>query len=161
MLAGSVFLNTAFFPAVFVFFMARKKIITSIFLESRQERFFPYLITTLFFAVSTYMLGRLELAPVFTGFMAGCTVVSLLLMIVNFRWKASMHMAGMGGITGLILGLGIFHNMLLLPEILTVVLFSGLTGYARLTAGNHTQIQVYATYIFSVLVLLMTTFISR
>jgi len=142
-LMGSVLLTTVFCPLLMIYFLFRVKLVSSLYMEKREERILPLLSLGSFYYLTYYLLKGISLSVLFSYFMLGATLLVLLCLFVNFFFKISLHMAGIGGVTGFWLGLNIRQGT---PhEILLSVLFilCGLLGFARLKDGNHTPIEVY------------------
>lgn len=147
MLIGIIFFTTFFLPAAFIFFMIKRGMIGSLYIDARKERTLPYLITIVFFILAWYLLRRIQLSPVYSWLMIGAILLVFSVLIVNLFWKISSHMAAIGALTGLSIGLSYFLGMLFLNLIITSLLVSGFIGYARLRLNAHTPAQVYAGYL--------------
>lgn len=66
--------------------------------------------------------------------------------VVNFFWKISAHMAGIGGLIGLLCkinnyGDGVFD---LMPIICVMIITAGILGTSRIAMERHTLWQVIA-----------------
>lgn len=150
MLMGIIFFTTFFLPAAFIFFMIKKGYIGSLYIDSREERTIPYFITIVFFVLAYYLLKRLQISPIFAYFMLGAILLVISIVIINLFWKISSHMAAIGALTGMIIGLSYFLGILFLNMILFALIISGVVGYARLKLDAHTPAQVYAGYALGV-----------
>jgi hypothetical protein len=146
MLLGIIFFTTFFLPASLIFLMARRGMIHSLYIEARQERTVPYMITAVFFLLAFYLLRSLQLSPIYANFIMGAIMLVISVMIINLFWKISSHMAAVGALTGMCLGLSGFLGMLYLNLIIAGVIISGVVGYARLRLNAHTPAQVYAGF---------------
>ncbi len=146
MIIGTVLITTGFIPAVFIFFMLKKGLVTSIYMNDREERTFPYVIAVIFFYLTYYLLKRLQLSPVYHYFMAGATFLVIMTLLINIFWKISSHMVAMGAATGMIIGLSLYLGVYFSLLIYAMILLSGLVGFARLRLDSHTQAQVYTGY---------------
>ena len=60
-----VLLTSAIFPMIALYGMFRLKLISSLMVEKRQERLYPYLAATLFFFLSFYMIRQFNISPVY------------------------------------------------------------------------------------------------
>lgn len=143
-LMGSVLLTTVASPFLMIFFLYRLGIITSLFMEKREERILPLLATAIFYYLTYYILKGISISSLFSYFMLGSTLLTILCLFITLFFKISLHMAGIGGVTGFWLGLcirqGTPHEYL----IALLLFLCGLLGFARLKEGNHTQAEVYA-----------------
>jgi hypothetical protein len=147
MLMGIVFFTTFFLPAAFIFFMIKRGMIGSLYIDAREERTVPYLITIVFFVLTYYLLRRLQLSNIFSFFMIGAVLLVISVLLINMFWKISSHMAAIGALTGMAIGLSYFLGILFLGLILAATLLSGILGYARLRLNAHTPAQVYGGFL--------------
>lgn len=152
-----VFMTSAFFPLMVLFGMYRFRLVTSLGMERREERLYPYVATTMFFFLSYYLVWQARLSPVFYYCLLGASILAFLTMLINFRWKISAHTVSVGGVIGAFFGLQSVLQIDMLLQISASILIAGLVGFARLKAGKHSPAQVYAGYLlgFAVLYLLI------
>ncbi|HOI32716.1 MAG: hypothetical protein PHG67_05135 [Bacteroidales bacterium] len=153
-LAGLVFITTFLFPLSIILLMLKFKLISSLQMPSRQERIAPLLVTAVFFYLTFYLLKHLQIAPVLYVYMLGATLLAIIASAINLWWKISLHMIGLGAITGAFTGLallspGSFYLLLILS-----VLISGLVGAARLILLAHKPIEVYTGFFTGYLLML-------
>jgi len=153
MLLGIIFFTTFFLPAAFIFLMVRRGMIHSLYIDDRHERTVPYLITAVFFMLAFYLLRSLQLSPIYSSFMLGAILLVIIVLLVNLFWKISSHMAAVGALAGMCLGLSGFLGMLYINMIIASVLLSGIVGYARLRLNAHSPAQVYAGFTLGLLLI--------
>lgn len=156
-LAGLIVANTLLLPLIFIWMMRQRGIISSYQMPSRSERTFPFATTALFYFATFYMMYNLGLPGVFYLFVLGGGILIVIAMIINFFWKISIHMIGIGGLTGGFIGLN--YQMLIHSNglVLLLIFLSGLVGFARLKQNTHNQTQVYVGFIAGVLIMLGIT----
>ena len=142
-LMGSVLLTTMICPFLIIFFMYKVKLISSLYMEKREERVFPLLSIGVFYYLTYYLLKGISLSVLFSYFMLGATLLILICLFVNFFFKISLHMAGIGGVTGFWLGLSIRQGTSHVILLASLFLLCGLLGFARLKNGNHSPKEVY------------------
>lgn len=147
-----VFLFTFLFPVINIFLLYRLKRIPSPFLSGQRERTFPYLLTSLFYFGLTYLLWDLNIWSSFKVFIAGGGLCILLVALINMKYKISAHMAGLGGVLGVLIALSslIRHDFTMLY--ILVVIIAGITGYARVRLSEHRPSQVYTGFLLGVIV---------
>jgi membrane-associated phospholipid phosphatase len=139
-------------PALSILIMIKFKMVSSIDLHDRKERWAPYLLV-IFYYIMSYALLR-YLGPtlpteVFSFILS--VIVSLLLSLgINFFWKISVHMLGQGGVFGSLISLSILHRADVSIIIIACLLMSALTGFSRLRLNAHTHQQVYAGFVLGV-----------
>jgi len=157
MIITLVFITTGLLPALTALLMARLGIIKSAKMNQREERLWPFVITALFYYLAYYLLRQLDISAVYVVVMLGAFTSVVLALVVSSFWKISVHMIGMGGITGAFIALSL-QLMLDIPLLIMVlIVMSGLTGFARLKLQAHTPMQVLLGYIsgFAVFFLLI------
>lgn len=147
-----VFGNTVLLPAILIWIMAKRNLISSLELPVREERTWPYLIFAVFYASTYFLMRNIGLPQLYYLFIAGALATIVLATIINLFWKISIHMIGIGGLTGgfLVLSYRSLINEPLL--IIGLILLSGLVGFARLQSNTHSPAQVYTGYLLGLAV---------
>jgi membrane-associated phospholipid phosphatase len=140
-------------PALSILIMIKFKMVSSIDLHDRKERWAPYLLVILYYLLSYGLLryyGPALPTEVFSFILS--VIVSLLLSLgINFFWKISVHMLGQGGVFGSLISLSILHRADVSIIIIACLIMSALTGFSRLRLNAHTHQQVYAGFILGML----------
>lgn len=154
-----VFSSTVIMPAIIFSIFLRKNIISSFHMESKEERMYPYLVVTIMYFIIYLMISQTAIPSIYSFFMVCATILSLVLLLINFRYKISAHTAGIGGLTGLLLGVSFRLNIdLTLPVIISIAC-AGLIGYARLNENAHKPSEVYSGFLVGVFVFLLLSVI--
>ena len=96
-----VFLLTVLGPLVMVYLIYRLGLIRSFYMRSRDERAIPLLVIALFYYLTYYLLKGMYLPQLFHMYMLGATLMIIILIVFNFFRMVSLHMAGIGALTGL------------------------------------------------------------
>ncbi len=144
---GMIFLITFIFPLFMMILFQRIGIIKSLYMKTKEERTLPYLMTIIFYYLASYLLKQLQISPIFYYFILGATFLIIITLIINFFWKISIHMIGIGGMLGTLMGLS-FLWMIDIPFlIILLVLCSGVTGFARLKLNAHNPAQIYSGFL--------------
>ena len=141
---AAVALMTCVVPLVLFVLMRRFKILTDVHLNVQKERFIPYTITVVCYVVCALYLFNINAPTWMWMFMFGGASAAFISLVVNFFWKISAHMAGIGGLIGLLCkinscGDGIFD---LMPVICTMIIVAGILGTSRIAMERHTLWQV-------------------
>src|SRR5690606_960031 len=96
-----VFMNTAIFPISIIVFLVRKKILSSIYLNTKKERLFPFIMTFVFYGFTYFLLKQINFLPQpIYSLIFGAALALLLCIIINFWKKISIHMVGASGLLG-------------------------------------------------------------
>lgn len=141
-----IFVITYLIPAVLTWILWQKGWVSSLELEEKKERTLPLFLTLCCYIVSVYFLISLPIPRILGLTMMGASLALLCTLLINFRWKISMHMIGAGGLMGLFYAFGRFFHFPSLPILVSISILSGLIAAARLYRGAHTPAQVYAGF---------------
>lgn len=125
-------------------------------MRERKDRVVPLLLGTIFYVVNYYLILRLGLHPLINFYFAGATIVVLAALLITLKWKISIHMMSMGGITAFFFSLGLIVPLDLTQLIGATLILSGALGSARLILNAHGAKQVFAGYLtgFAIIMLL-------
>jgi len=148
----AVLFSTGILPLISVAILALNPKF-DISMEKSRDRVFPLLSSSIFYYVGFVLLNRMKAFPVFKLFLVASVLVIIALMLISFKWKISLHMAAVGGITGTILALSFRSGVNPIWSILLVILISGVVGTARLALNKHNFKQIIAGYGLGVLIL--------
>lgn len=155
-----VLICTVLLPLSFIPFYLFRKIIDDIHMRSNRERIIPLLVNSLFFYLGYLFLSKLQLPPLIKSYMLACAVTVFLGLLVSIWWKISLHMLGIGGLIGAVILFSYRLGVDLKTIWMILILFAGLTGYARLRLDAHNALQVYSGFLLgfgTVSVLLLVT----
>ncbi len=122
-----------------------RSLIHSMLMDNRSQRFVPFLSTTLFYGLTTWMFSRnLSVLHVSVVVMAAITLAIGTVTLITLFWKISAHATGMGGVIGFMLALNYCYaeEMLFYPVVGAVVLTGALLS-ARLQLNAHTPAQIF------------------
>lgn len=145
-LFGMVALTTVLFPLFLTFLLFRFRLISSIYVDQREERVYLILAVAIFYYLTYYLLKGVSLSIIFNYFMLGSALLALVTLILNFYFKVSLHMIGVGGLCGLLLGISIKYGVRAEIPLYLSILASGITGFARLQLNAHRPSEIYWGY---------------
>ncbi len=139
---GMVFVMTALFPVSSMFMLWRSGAISALSVPARKERTLPFLLTLIYFCMVYYILRRTPIHPAMLALFTSIILNLAAVLLINMRWKISLHMVGVGGLVGMCLGLWLLHGAQAsyLPWLF---LITGALGTARLLVTDHTPAQIY------------------
>ncbi len=143
-----VLVLTLVLPLAILPLLKLQRLIGDYSMSSRKERLLPLLFTFLFYGFGYFLIQRVSVVPRFIQLTVLATVVLVLLsLLVSLKWKISLHMLGVGGLTGIVLAL-VPMQVIHAPYFLSLVFFmAGITGTSRLILKAHVPAQVYAGYL--------------
>jgi len=137
---------TVLFPVFTILGLRVTKVVSSIHLPTREERRIPLLLGTLFFMMAYWLVRSVnEIMTINFIMVAGVFTLVLLLILNNFI-KLSVHMAGIGGLTGMLTAIAGTFTLNSDWYLFGAVLASGLTGFARLQLKAHSVSEVALGY---------------
>ncbi|NMC41604.1 MAG: hypothetical protein GYA43_10635 [Bacteroidales bacterium] len=141
-----VIVNNIAVPVALMPFFRSRDIIKSWLMEDSRERIVPLLAVSLLYIVTSFIMMRLSVPLLIKTYFHSVSILSLALLFINFRYKISIHAAGAGAMTGLVLVLWIQFGQSLVWFMIPSLLISGLVLSCRLFTGTHNPAQVYMGY---------------
>lgn len=157
----SVLLFSFIMPSIFSVLLKRLGYISEYAINKREERILPYMMTIFSNGMLIYYFYTLHLHFWFLGLIAAPTVALFIGFIVNFFWKISTHMLGMGSLIGsafavccLVKGIN--------PFIIFIILFilAGCLGVSQLYLKRNSPSQVYAGFVIGLIISFITVWVS-
>ncbi len=139
---GMVFVMTALFPIASLLMLWRSGLVSELAMPVRSERIMPYLLTLVYFGMAYYLLRRTPNSSATLSLFTGICLALAANLLLTLRWKVSLHMTGIGGLIGMVLGLMVVHGVRT-PWLPVLLLLAGALGTARLLVTDHTPAQVY------------------
>lgn len=146
MIFAIVVLDTMVIPLFITYLLMNRGWVRSLDMEDREERIIPYITNAMCLLLAYYMMKKLQAPNIICLMMLGAVAAVVVGVIVNLRWKISIHLIGAGGLTGLFFGLSTFLFVDLHLPILLSILIAGLLGTARLSLNSHQPAQIYAGF---------------
>lgn len=147
-----VLLSTCILPLSLIPLFLLLGVIKTVYMNERRERLLPVAFTGLFYLLGYYFLARFPVVPYFIkGFMLATLITIVAAMLITFVWKISLHMLGVGGLTGAMLALSFRFGLDIWVLLSIIILLAGFLGTARLYLKAHTPAQVYAGFMLGFL----------
>jgi len=144
-------ISTLVIPLLTSLLFLNKKLINSLEMETRNERIFPYSFTIIFYIFTLFMIKKYPIPPIIFNFIVGATLSVILAFIINFRWKISAHMIGIGGLIGALISVSLLLGVYIIPYIIGGLFIAGLLGASRLVLEAHTPAQIYIGFVVGML----------
>ncbi len=151
LLLRMVFFFTFLIPVLGVMLLKKMKIISSYYMENRAERKAPLFIAIISYYILLQFFHQMNIYVLFNKLLIGALLILILALFISKFWKISLHMLGIGGVTGAFLSLHYLFggNLYLLLLLLSC---SGVVAYARINENAHTLNQVYAGFLVGVFI---------
>ena len=144
--------NTIILPLSVVPLYISQKIIKSIHMESARERIIPLVMNSIFFYLGFYLLNKLQVPELIKMYVFASFSVVVVTLLVSLKWKISIHMMGIGGLTGAIISISWHLGVDMKAVWMGLILCGGLIGFARLELNKHTPAQVYSGFFIGLVV---------
>jgi len=154
-----VFVSTAILPLTFVPFFIFQKIVTSVQMDHAKERLIPFLVTSILYTFSYYLLIRLGAPSTIAKFILIGAITVFALFLLSFFWKISAHMAGIGGLFGALIAISFMLNVNLEYYIISAAVVSGILGFSRLMLEKHNPYQIYSGWFLGIAISLLVLFL--
>lgn len=103
---------------------------------SKGERLVPQIIILALYIITFVYFNKLPLSQVIHAYILSVTGTLFLVLMLNLKFKISMHTAALGGMAGLIIALIYLYETPLQGLLLLSLFAGGLTGSARMAQGD-------------------------
>jgi len=150
-----VFFNTLLIPIISLLILKRLGLIKNFHLEKHRERIVPIIITSIPYFFTLYLMARLPVPQVLLKIIESGVLVLLVAALISYWWKISLHLMGIGGLSGFLLASAAQSYFSALPLIMIVFIVAGLLSSARLKNGDHKPSQVYVGYLTGLAIVLV------
>lgn len=143
---GLIFVFTFVLPSINLITLRYFGSISSLTLESRQQRILPFTFITLLYILVTFLFyAKLPFSQNFNKLMVIISALVMVSLIVTLFYKVSVHSMAVSGGLGILLPLNQVTDQdnLLLPTV-GLILIAGLVMSARLFLNAHTPREVMA-----------------
>jgi len=146
LIATGTFLSTAVIPGLFILLMIRSGAASDIELSDQRERSVPYLIIITSLMICAYFLHKMTMPLWLIAVIVGSCIALIIALCINFLWKISAHMIGIGALTGGVMAVARIHMLNPSWGFMALFLIAGLLGTSRIFLQKHTPMQVYAGF---------------
>ncbi len=142
-LVSWIFVNTAVIPFIFTAVLRWKKLVSSIQLDTREDRVIPFTFALFFYLTNYWLLRDIPMPQIIYSIFLGSSAAVGIALLVNFYTKISIHMIGMGGVTASIYAMSQVYDLNLVGYVLLGIVASGMVGSARFVLESHNLKQIY------------------
>lgn len=135
-----ILILTVIIPIIFFLILRSLKLISSIFAPEIEERKYPLALNTVIILLLIYkVLPEYQITELYYFFLGLLLLSSTLLVLLFAKIKASIHMAGMGGLLLFLIGLSIHFEINITIALSIFTLASGLVATSRLYTHAHSK----------------------
>ena len=126
-------------------------------METHRERVIPVMLTGLFYYLGFIILQRLHLPSFMLRFVIGSMGAVILAFVISYWWKISLHLIGIGGVTGVLLSLSIRMGLGITPSLIAMIVMAAIVATARLHLNAHTPSQTMSGYVLGLFMVTIVT----
>jgi hypothetical protein len=148
-----VLINNVLIPLALMLFFRFRNVISSFNIEEKSERIFPLLTTSILYCTTSFIVFRFQIPFFLKSFIFATSILSILLSMINFGWKISIHSAGAGAIAATVVVLSLKLHTPLTGYLIAVILAGGLVLASRLKLNSHNPAQVWAGFFLGFIVI--------
>jgi hypothetical protein len=138
-------------PVINIYILYRLNRISSLTLEDRKERTFPYVLTSCFYFGLFYLFLDLSVWPSIKVLIFGGGLSIIFTALINLKYKISAHMVGIGGLLGSLAVVSFVLKYNAVPQLSVLVLVAGIIATCRLYLKAHEPRQIYSGFFLGLL----------
>ena len=141
-----IFGFTFLLPILSIIILKKMKLVSSYYMENKEERRFPLLIAIVCYYFLLQILERMYTHTILVKLLLGAMLILFVAAIVSRFWKISLHMLGVGGVVGAFFAIqqNFSSNIILFNAL---IFCAGLVGFSRINENAHTLKQVYGGFL--------------
>lgn len=148
----AVAIMTLFIPIVFFFMLRTLGRATSCFLEKVEQRKLPLMFYALIqLIILRYVVNRFDFVELHHFFMGVLLSTLIGIMFLYFNQKISLHMVGLSGFLGFLVGLSFYYQLNLVYFLSGIIAVIGLTASSRLHFKAHTPLELTLGFLTGIL----------
>jgi hypothetical protein len=143
----ATFIFTCVLPVLSIYILRSMKMVSSMHLPTREERWLPLFAAAVFFCMAYMLIDAAQVIALLSDIMMAGVATTIVIFIFNFAYKLSIHMAAIGSLTAMLTVLSLFPGTRLLYFLTAAIAVSGLIGFARLELKAHSTGEVIVGYL--------------
>lgn len=138
-----IFILTVIIPIIFFLILKNLGVINSIFLPTLKERKYPLYISSILLLMILYkVIPNNYVHELFFFFIGLLTATGAALILLFLKFKASIHLLGMGSLLMFMIGLSIHFEINITLAISLFTLLTGLVATSRLYLKAHSKAEL-------------------
>lgn len=154
-----IFGTTFVMPALSLLLLKKIKIIKSITMERRTDRFIPLFIMVIFLYATSRFFNAINALALYNFYLICNLLLCVVVFWINIWWKISMHGIGWGAFVAMLFIMTTISAKIFLPYFIIGILISGFVGSARLYLKSHSESQVYVGFAVGFMLVMTLYFI--
>ena len=116
-------------------------------LSIRERRLVPYTLTSMSYATCLLTMHKLHFPHYFSGIIVAALLCLIVCILLNFRWRISVHLTGCGMFIGGLLSYSLLFQFNPVWWLCGFILLSGIQGTARISWHQHTLLEVILGFV--------------
>ena len=116
-------------------------------LSSRPRRFIPYILTLMSYATCLITMYRMHFPHYFSSIIMGMAICLVVCLLLNLRWRVSIHLAGCGMSIAGLLSYSLLFQFNPVWWLCGFIVLSGIQGTARISYHQHTLLEVILGFV--------------
>ena len=142
-----IFGTTFILPAITLLILKKFKVIESITMEKRSDRFIPLFVMVIFIYATSRFFNGINALALYNFYLICNLLLCVVVFWINLFWKISMHGIGWGAFAATLLVMSTMSSILYLPYFILSIILSSIVISARLYLKSHNESQVYIGFI--------------
>lgn len=144
----AVIVGTTFvMPALILLLLKKIKVIKSITMERREDRFIPLFVMVIFLYITSRFFDGIITLGLYNFYLICNMLLCVIVFWINLWWKISMHGIGWGAFTATLMIMTTISSNIYLPYFILSILVSGIVGSSRLYLKSHNTSQIYTGFV--------------
>ena len=115
--------------------------------SERKRRFIPYTLTLMSYATCLLTMYKMHFPRYFAGIIMAALISMAICMLINLRWRISIHMAGWGLLIGGLLSYSLLFYFNPVWWLCGFIILSGIQGSIRISFYQHSLLEVILGFI--------------
>lgn len=144
----AVIVGTTFvMPTLILLLLKKIKVIKSITMERREDRFIPLFVMVIFLYITSRFFDGIITLGLYNFYLICNMLLCVIVFWINLWWKISMHGIGWGAFTATLMIMTTISSNIYLPYFILSILVSGIVGSSRLYLKSHNTSQIYTGFV--------------
>ena len=115
--------------------------------SERKRRFIPYILTMMSYATCLLTLYKMHFPRYFAGIIIAALLSMAICILINLRWRISIHLAGCGLLIGGLLAYSLLFYFNPVWWLCGFILLSGIQGTNRIIYHQHSLLEVILGFV--------------
>ena len=116
-------------------------------LSERKRRLVPYVLTLMSHITCLLTMYNMHFPHYFSSIIVASSLCMAICMLLNFRWRISIHLAGCGMFVGGLVSYGFLFYFNPVWWLCGFILLSGIQGTVRISCHQHTLLEVILGFV--------------